>query len=181
MNKNYETKVSKFISLILRHKPETINIELDANGWADVGELLAGINKKGHKITINDLKLIVDNDEKGRYAFSDNYSRIRANQGHSINIDAELKEKKPPIYLFHGTGEKSLEAIMREGLKHMSRLYVHLSDNYDTAVSVGKRHGTPVVLKVKSEEMYAGGYKFYLSENNVWLTKEVPAAYIELI
>jgi len=178
MNKDYETKVSRFISLVLRHKPEVINIELDANGWANVNELLSGMSEKGYTITPDDLNFIVSNDNKGRYRFSDDHTKIRANQGHSIQVDVALQELKPPHYLYHGTGEKSIDAIKKYGLRAMSRLYVHLSCDYETAISVGKRHGKPIVLKIASEKMYNDGFKFYLSENNVWLAAEVPNNYI---
>jgi len=179
MDDNYKRKVSKFISLILRHDPSAINISLDKNGWADVDGLLKGIGNKGYKITLDDLKTIVSEDEKSRYSFSDDFTKIRANQGHSIDVDVELRKTQPPEYLFHGTGEKSLESIKQSGLKPMSRLYVHLSKDTETALKVGQRHGKPVVLKIASGEMSKNGFDFYLSENNVWLTEKVPPAYIK--
>ncbi len=173
------TELSKFIALILRHKPETIGISLDQNGWADVGELIDGMNKSGHSIDMDTLMEIVRTDEKGRYSFNDDKTKIRANQGHSINVDVELKEAIPPEILFHGTGERFSESIKSEGLKPMSRLYVHLSKDVETAVKVGKRHGKPFVFTVKTGEMYRRGYKFWLSENGVWLTKTVPPEFLE--
>lgn len=173
-------KLSVFISLVLRHKPEAAGICLDEHGWADVDELLKGINDTGRTIVMDILEEIVRTDNKQRYSFNEDKTLIRANQGHSIPVDVELEEKKPPQYLFHGTAERFLDAIMAEGLKPMSRLYVHLSKDKETAVKVGKRHGKPVVLKIRAEEMYNDGSKFYLSANGVWLTKAVDRKYIDV-
>lgn len=175
------TKLSKFIALILRHKPETIGISLDRNGWASVRELMDGMNQSGHSIDMETLEEIVRTDEKGRYSFNDDKTKIRANQGHSINVDVELKETIPPETLYHGTAERFCEGIRKEGLKPMSRLYVHLSKDVETAVKVGSRHGKCVVFKVKAGEMSRQGYKFWLSENGVWLTKNVPPIFLEEI
>lgn len=173
-------KLSVFISLVLRHKPEAAGICLDEHGWADVDELLKGINDTGRTIDMDILEEIVRTDNKQRYSFNEDKTLIRANQGHSIPVDVELEEKKPPQYLFHGTAERFLDAVMTEGLKPMSRLYVHLSKDKETAVKVGKRHGKPVVLKIRAEEMYNDGSKFYLSANGVWLTKAVDRKYIDV-
>lgn len=173
-------KLSVFISLVLRHKPEAAGICLDEHGWADVDELLKGINDTGRTIDMDILEEIVRTDNKQRYSFNEDKTLIRANQGHSIPVDVELEEKKPPQYLFHGTAERFLDAVMTEGLKPMSRLYVHLSMDKETAVKVGKRHGKPVVLKIRAEEMYNDGSKFYLSVNGVWLTKAVDRKYIDV-
>lgn len=172
-------KLSVFISLILRHKPEAAGISLDEHGWANVDELMEGINNTGRQINMDILEEIVRTDSKQRYSFNSNKTLIRANQGHSIPVDVELEERQPPQYLYHGTAERFLAAIMTEGLKPMSRLYVHLSKEEETAVKVGKRHGSPVVLKVRAEEMYHDGNKFYLSQNGVWLTKYVDKKYME--
>lgn len=174
MDKN---KISKFIALILRHKPEEIGISLDEHGWANVDELVVGIAKT-QPFTLEDLNEIVATDEKQRYSFSEDKSLIRANQGHSIPVDVELEEKTPPEYLFHGTGEKYMASIHSQGLIPKSRLYVHLSSDYETAIKVGGRHGKPYVYRVASRDMERDGYKFYQSINGVWLTKEVPVKYI---
>lgn len=174
-------KLSVFISLVLRHKPDAAGIALDEHGWADVDELIAGINSTGRKIDMAILEEIVATDEKGRYNFNEDKSLIRANQGHSVQVDVELKEQEPPEFLYHGTAEKFLGNILTEGLKPMSRLYVHLSEDIVTANKVGKRHGNPVVLKVHSGEMCRVGIKFYLSENGVWLTKAVPGKYFAIM
>lgn len=140
-------KLSLFISLVLRHKPYVAGISLDDHGWANVADLLNGINDTGRKIDMNILEEIVRIDSKQRYSFNNDKTLIRANQGHSVPVDVELEERKPPQYLYHGTVERFLDAIMTDGLKSMSRLYVHLSKDEETAVKVGKRHGNPVVLK----------------------------------
>ncbi|MBD5396047.1 MAG: RNA 2'-phosphotransferase [Lachnospiraceae bacterium] len=171
------TGTSKFISLILRHKPETIGISLDEHGWANVDELIAGIAKT-HEINMDILEEIVDTDEKQRYSFSEDKTLIRANQGHSIPVDVELDEVEPPVKLWHGIGEKYVSSIDEQGLIPMSRLYVHLSKDEETAVKVGKRHGKSVLYIIKADEMYKDGYKFYLSKNGVWLTKKVPVKYL---
>ena len=173
-------ETSKFISLILRHKPETIGITLDEHGWANVDELIEGINKT-HPFTMVELEEIVRTDDKQRYSFNDDKTLIRANQGHSIPVDVELEEVYPPEYLYHGTGEKYVSSIDAQGLIPKSRLYVHLSSDKDTAHKVGQRHGKPVIYTVDSGEMNKDGYKFFLSVNGVWLTKEVPLRYLEKI
>ncbi|MCR4715869.1 MAG: RNA 2'-phosphotransferase [Lachnospiraceae bacterium] len=175
--------ISKFISLILRHKPETIGITLDEHGWADVTELIEGINKSKQSdvLTMEILERIVAEDEKQRYSFNEDKTLIRANQGHSIPVDVELQEKEPPEILYHGTGEKYVESIDKQGLLSKSRLYVHLSSDEDTAKKVGSRHGKPVIYIVKSGEMYRNNEKFYLSVNGVWLTKCVPVQYLSKI
>jgi len=169
---------SKFISLILRHKPETIGITLDEHGWANVDELIAGIAKT-QPIDMAMLEQIVAEDEKQRYSFNEDKTLIRANQGHSIPVDVELEEKEPPKFLYHGTGEKYVSSIDAQGLIPKSRLYVHLSSDKDTAHKVGLRHGKPVIYTVKSGEMHKDGYKFFLSVNGVWLAKEVPLRYLQ--
>ena len=172
------TDTSKFLSLILRHKPETIGITLDEHGWADVTELIKGISKT-KEINMDILEEIVNTDEKQRYSFNEDKTKIRANQGHSINVDVELEEIKPPEILWHGTGEKYTASIDEIGLIPKSRLYVHLSKDKDTAIKVGQRHGKPVLYTVNAAQMYMDGYKFYLSKNGVWLTKEVPVKYLK--
>ena len=174
------TETSRFISLILRHKPEVIGIHLDEHGWAKVDELIAGAAKK-QEFNMDILEEIVRTDNKQRYSFNEDKTLIRANQGHSIPVDVELKEAVSPEELWHGTGEKYVESIDKMGLLPKSRLYVHLSKEKDTAIKVGSRHGIPVLYIVKSGEMSRDGYKFYLSENGVWLTKEVPIKYLEKI
>lgn len=171
------TDTSRFISLILRHKPETIGITLDEHGWANVKDLIEGI-KKTRPFDMDMLEEIVRTDNKQRYSFNEDKTLIRANQGHSISVDVELKKAVPPDILYHGTGEKYVSSIDKEGLLPKSRLYVYLSKDEDTAVNVGKRHGKPVVYKVDARKMQEDGFEFFLSVNGVWLTNEVPVKYI---
>ncbi len=173
----YKT-VSKYISLVLRHKPDTIGITLDEHGWANVDELIEGI-AKAQPFTMEMLEEIVRTDSKQRYSFNADKTLIRANQGHSIPVDVELPETVPPAILYHGTGIKYTESIDQRGLLPKSRLYVHLSSDYDTAVKVGQRHGKPVVYQVDSEKMAVDGFQFFLSVNGVWLTKKVPPRYLQ--
>ena len=170
---------SKFLSLILRHRPEAVGITLDEHGWVDVRELIEGVNRsEGHSLNMESLEEIVRTDEKQRYSFNEDHTLIRANQGHSIPVDVELEEKTPPDTLWHGTGEKYVSSIETRGLIPKSRLYVHLSSDTQTARKVGSRHGRPVIFQVNCRQMVQDGYRFYLSANKVWLTKKVPAQYL---
>ena len=171
------TSTSKFVSLILRHKPETIGIQLDEHGWASVSELIAGIAAT-RPFNMEMLEEIVRTDNKQRYSFNEDKTLIRANQGHSIPVDVELEQKLPPDILWHGTGEKYVASIDQQGLIPKGRLYVHLSSDAATATKVGSSHGKPVLYIVKTKEMYDDGYSFFLSKNGVWLTKEVPVKYL---
>ena len=182
-NKNY-TNLSKYISLILRHKPEVIGISLDEHGWADVGKLIEGINRSSTYIDMAILETIVSTDEKQRYSFSEDKKHIRANQGHSVDVDVELERvsvNDVPLVLYHGTGKKYVESIEASGLIPKSRLYVHLSSDIETAVKVGKRHGGGALYLIAALEMAGDGYEFYLSKNGVWLTKEVPVKYLHKV
>ena len=179
---NQLKNLSKFIALILRHKPQTIGIVLNKHGWANVDELIKGIARfKQIPFSMKILEQIVADDEKKRYSFNETKTLIRANQGHSISVDVELSECCPPAILYHGTSIKFVSSIDKEGLLSKSRLYVHLSKDIETAKIVGSRHGNPIIYKVKSLAMYNAGYKFYLSANGVWLVKEVPAEYLDKI
>ena len=174
------TQISKFLSLILRHKPETIGIALDEHGWAEVSELIEGVNATGqYQLDQEVLEEIVRTDNKQRYSLNEDHTLIRANQGHSIPVDVELERAVPPEVLYHGTGEKFVESILRQGLLPKSRLYVHLSGDVETARKVGARHGRPVIFQVDCARMNADGYEFYLSKNRVWLTKAVPVEYLK--
>ena len=175
-----KNNTSRFISLILRHKPETIGITLDEHGWADVQELIDGINHSGgHFLDMDGLEEIVRSDEKQRYSFNEDHTLIRANQGHSIPVDVELEEKTPPDVLWHGTGEKYVDSIDVQGLIPKSRLYVHLSSDVGTAMKVGSRHGRPVIYEIDCKQMSQDGYRFFESANHVWLTREVPVKYLK--
>lgn len=171
------TKISKFISLVLRHKPEAAGIRLDECGWADTYELIEAVKKKYPGFCWIILEQIVSMDEKCRYSFNEDKTMIRANQGHSIPVRLGLEAIEPPDYLYHGTAEKSVEAIEADGIRPMSRQYVHLSKDIETALGVGSRHGKPVVYAVESSLMHKCGHKFYLSENGIWLAKYVPARF----
>ena len=155
---------SKFLSLILRHKPQLVGLKLDEHGWADVEELIRRVKNL---------------DREQRYSFSADKKLIRANQGHSIAVDVELAELEPPKILYHGTGEKSCASIKLQGLLKMSRLYVHLSSDFETAEKVGRRHGRPKIFLVESGKMFVDGFKFFRSVNGVWLTEHVPAKYLK--
>ncbi|WP_298472042.1 RNA 2'-phosphotransferase [uncultured Psychrobacillus sp.] len=170
--------LSVFISLILRHKPETIGITLDEFGYANVEELLEGINNSGKLIDFHILQEIVRTDRKKRYSFDETSTLIRANQGHSIRVKVPMKEVEPPEFLYHGTSKASLNQITLQGIKKMNRLYVHLSEDAETALQVGSRHGKAVVLRVLSQQMHNEGHKFFLSENNIWQVDFVPCTYI---
>jgi len=171
-------KTSRFISMILRHKPGVIGITLDEHGWANVSELVEGVNKV-HPLDMETLEEIVRTNEKQRFSFNEDKTKIRANQGHTIPVDVELEEKDPPEVLYHGTGEKYVESIDSTGLEPRQRLYVHLSTDKEMAAKVGQRHGKPVVYRVNSGQMAKEGFTFYLSVNGVWLTKAVPVQYLE--
>ena len=171
------TETSRYIALILRHKPETINIRLDEHGWAKVDELIKGVSKT-HLLTMEMLEKIVEVDDKQRFAFNEDKTLIRANQGHSVSVDVQLKEAVPPEILYHGTAEKYVSSIDQAGLIPKARLYVHLSETVETATKVGSRHGKPVIYTVDTERMSNDGYVFYLSVNGVWLTKTVPIEYL---
>lgn len=179
MNEKTAKNISKFLSLVLRHSPETINLKLDENGWADVEELIAKCSKNGNTLDSELLDYVVENNDKKRFAFNEDKTKIRASQGHSISVELNLNEAEPSEFLYHGTVGKFMESIKREGLQKMSRQHVHLSQDRETAIKVGGRRGTPQILSVRSGAMHRDGFKFYLSENNVWLTDAVPAKYIE--
>ncbi len=175
--KTRNDSISRFISLILRHKPEVIGITLDEHGWANVDELIAGVNRT-KPLDMAGLEEIVRTDEKQRYSFNADKTKIRANQGHSVPVDVELEAVTPPELLYHGTGEKYVDSIEAQGLIPKTRLYVHLSGDYNTACKVGARHGKPRIYQVASGRMAADGYAFYRSVNGVWLTKAVPVKYL---
>ncbi len=168
---------SKFLSLVLRHQPEVIGLELDDAGWADIDRLIA-LAQPHRPLTRALIDAVVANNSKQRFAISEDGRRIRANQGHSIDIALGLQPVAPPVRLYHGTATRFVEAIRREGLDKRSRQHVHLSADAGTATHVGARHGKPVVLVVHADAMAAAGYAFFRSANGVWLTDAVPAAFI---
>ena len=172
-----DIRLGRFLSLVLRHDPGAAGIVLDEHGWSDVKELLDGVNRSGRRMDMETLERIVRENNKQRYAFNESHTKIRANQGHSIGVDVELKQKQPPQYLYHGTATRFLPSIHREGIRKMSRQYVHLSGDFETALAVGKRHGIPVVVTVEAAAMARDGVVFYRSENGVWLCEHVAPKY----
>jgi putative RNA 2'-phosphotransferase len=178
MNEKETTRISKFLSLVLRHQPQLIGINLNEQGWVNVDELLQKAQQHGQLITPEVLNHVVETNAKKRFAFSDDKQQIRASQGHSVGVALGYGPQVPPNVLFHGTGSQSVESILKTGLEKRSRQHVHLSADIDTAIKVGSRHGKPVVLNVLASEMHSKGYVFYLSANGVWLTDKVPPEYI---
>ena len=175
------TKISKQLSFVLRHHPESIMLDIDENGWVNVNELLEKLHiHKKLTLSMTQLREIVATNDKKRYAFNDDETLIRANQGHSINIDLALEPTTPPDILYHGTAERNKNSILAEGIKKQRRQHVHLSATVETAQQVGKRHGSPLVLPIDAAQMFANGYLFFKSENGVWLTDFVPNEYIKI-
>ena len=178
MNDRQRTRTSKFLSLVLRHQPERIGLALDTSGWAGVDELLAACRHHGVPLDRAELEDVVTTSEKKRFAFSDDGQRIRASQGHSIDVSLGYSPVPPPDRLFHGTATRFLESIRREGLHKRGRHHVHLSPDAETARNVGQRHGKPTILPVLAGLMHQRGHAFFVSENGVWLTEHVPAEFI---
>jgi len=172
--------ISKFLSLVLRHQPQLIGIELDEQGWVSADELLKQANAHGKRMTLEQLNHVIETNSKKRFAFDKSGKKIRASQGHSVKVELGYQPQTPPDILYHGTGEKSVCAILNSGLNKRGRGHVHLSADIETAVQVGSRHGKPVVFNVLAGEMHKNGYVFYLSENKVWLTGGVPAQFLRL-
>jgi len=179
MNDSRMVKISKYLSKHLRHQPERIGIKLALGGWVAVDELLAMCKNHSFPISRIELNEVVAKNDKKRFAFDSTGTLIRANQGHSVEIDLQLEPAIPPDVLYHGTGHGAVAAILREGLRKMSRHHVHLSQDIVTAKKVGARHGLPVVFTVDSAAMHEAGYTFYCSENGVWLVERVPPEYLQ--
>jgi putative RNA 2'-phosphotransferase len=173
-------KVSKFLSKHLRHTPEAIGLTLEPGGWVQVDALLGACNRRNFRISMKELEEVVARNNKQRFSFDPTGTRIRANQGHSVEIDLQLEPVEPPDVLYHGTGSQNVQAIQREGLHRMSRHHVHLSGDMSTALNVGARHGKPVVFGVDAAAMYQAGHQFYRSANGVWLVDHVPPGYLRL-
>jgi putative RNA 2'-phosphotransferase len=174
-------RISKFLSLVLRHQPEKINIVLDENGWTDVATLIQQADKNGVPLSREVLERVVETNNKKRFAFNNDKTKIRASQGHSVSVDLNYTPQTPPAILYHGTSERTLKSIVATGLQKQNRHHVHLSTDVDTARNVGQRHGKPVILKIDAEAMAQNGYLFYLSENQVWLTEQAPPEYLQII
>jgi putative RNA 2'-phosphotransferase len=174
-------RISKFLSLVLRHKPEAIGIELDSAGWASVDELLLKLQQQGMPVTLQKLQEVVTTNDKQRFAFNTDGTRIRASQGHSLQIDLSLLPLIPPTELYHGTATQYISSILKEGLQAKSRQYVHLSADRATARKVGQRHGKSVILLVNTAAMHNSGHSFYQAANGVWLTRSVPPLFLQII
>lgn len=172
-------QISKKLSLLLRHKPELYHLELDAQGWCEVDALLAAFRKNGQLLDRLTLEAVVAQNDKQRFAFSPDGTRIRANQGHSIAVQLEYTAQEPPAVLFHGTATRFLSSIYEKGLLKQQRHHVHLSPDVETASKVGVRHGKLAMLKVDAARMFMDGHQFFRSDNGVWLTEQVPPAYLQ--
>lgn len=181
MNPNQTKRTSKFLSLVLRHQPQTIGIKLDSSGWISIDELLAAINRHPNNIKLdrNSLEEVVASNDKQRFEFNEDRSSIRARQGHSINVDLGYPPAIPPETLLHGTPRKFVAPILETGLKKMNRHHVHLHTDQKTATAVGARRGDSVLLTVRSGDMHRAGFIFFVTENGVWLTDHVPPEFIE--
>lgn len=173
------THISKFLSLVLRHKPETIGIELDEQGWTDIEALIARSNEHGIRFDREVLMQVVETNAKKRFAVSESGDKIRASQGHSVSVELGYTSQRPPDILYHGTGAQSVASILERGLEKGSRHHVHLSSDRATAEAVGRRHGKPYLFVVPAGKMYEDGFGFYLSDNGVWLTEHVPVQYLQ--
>ncbi|MEM7474252.1 MAG: RNA 2'-phosphotransferase [Planctomycetota bacterium] len=173
-------KTSKFLSLVLRHQPETIGITLDEAGWTDVEELLGKLKEAGRECSLQELQTVVSENDKQRFQFSEDGTRIRATQGHSVEVELGYEEAIPPDILLHGTPEKYVEVILREGLNKQHRHAVHMHCDTSVATSVGQRRGKPVLLAIDAKAMSEAGYKFFVTPNKVWLTDYVPPEFLSI-
>ena len=178
IDKERAKRISKYLSLVLRHEPAAAGVTLDAEGWVAVDDLLAGAARSGFSFTAAELEAVVKTNDKQRFALSAGSKQIRANQGHSVAVNLGLTPQTPPAVLYHGTVECFVPSIMANGLEKRARQHVHLSPDIVTATRVGSRRGKPVILEIAAAEMHFAGYQFFRSANGVWLTEEVPAKYI---
>jgi putative RNA 2'-phosphotransferase len=177
---SHHVRISKFLSLVLRHEPEKAGLSLDSAGWVDVDALLLGCASAGVRCTREELDLVVAQNDKQRFAFSPDRRRIRANQGHSVEVDLDYASAVPPEFLFHGTADRFLDSIKAKGLVKAQRHHVHLSANRLVAIEVGRRHGRPVIVRVAAGTMHRAGCEFFLSANGVWLTASVPPQHLSI-
>jgi len=180
MTEQDKKRIGKFLSLVLRHDPDKIGVELDEQGWANVKELIEKCKKHRYHFSMEDLIEIVETNDKQRYSFNEKQNKIRANQGHSIDIDLALASTEPPEYLYHGTATRFLSSIMGQGIVRGSRQHVHLSKDKETATKVGSRHGKPAILTIRAGQMFRDGVEFYQSDNGVWLTDYVDVKYLSM-
>lgn len=174
------TRLEKLLSFLLRHSPETLNLQMDSAGWVETDLLVKAVRSREARFDLGALQKIVRDSQKQRFAFSEDGSKIRANQGHSVRVDLNLEPVNPPDTLYHGTVERFLDSIMQDGLKKGDRQHVHLSLDLETAQKVGQRRGKPVILTINARKMHQDGYVFFVSDNGVWLTEQVPPQYLDL-
>lgn len=180
MEKQRNEKVSKLLSYILRHEPGAVGLKLEEDGWVKVSDLVTACDKHGHFFTLDELKEIVETSDKKRFSFDEGEHRIRANQGHSADVQIEFEKRQPPAVLYHGTARKNIDAIFTEGLKKMQRHHVHLSSDTKTARAVGIRYGEPVIFEVDTASMLETDFEFYMSTNGVWLIDSVPPQFLKI-
>ncbi len=180
MDENRKKKISKFLSLILRHQPEVVGLSLEENGWVSVEKLIKACADDGKSFSLVELQEVVETNDKKRFAFDETGKKIRASQGHSVEVEIEFEKKLPPEILYHGTAEKNVGVILAEGLKKMSRHHVHLSAETETAEKVGRRYGKPVIFQVETTAMLAEDFEFYVSANGVWLVESIPPKFLSL-
>jgi len=173
------TRTSKFLSYVLRHNPGALDLELDPGGWADVNTLIEKAQAEGRSLSRLRLRHVIDAGDKTRFILSADGTKIRANYGHSIDVDLDLEPTPPPGHLYHGTTQRALPSIREEGLRPQSRQFVHLSPTPDEAQSVGQRHGTPVVFAIEAPALHEAGHRLYRSTDTVWLTRRVPPPFIQ--
>lgn len=179
MHEDQLIRISKYLSKHLRHQPERLGLTLQDGGWVGVEELLAACSRNRMPLTRAELDEVVERNSKRRFSYDAGGTRIRANQGHSVEVDLQLAPMEPPETLYHGTGHNAVDSVLEAGLLKMRRHHVHLSVDVATARMVGSRHGRPVVLAVAAGEMHRGGHEFFVTENGVWLVEHVPPAYLE--
>ena len=181
MDQKRLVKISKYLSKHLRHNPERISVSVDSSGWVLVNDLLLACKKGNFNISKEELKCVVEQNDKKRFSFSKDGLHVRANQGHSIKVNLGYEPVEPPDFLYHGTAKRNISSVSKLGIIKMNRHHVHLSPDYKNALKVGKRHGNPVVYLIKANKMFQDGHKFYMSDNEVWLTAHVPNCYFELV
>jgi putative RNA 2'-phosphotransferase len=179
MTDKERTRISKFLSLILRHEPERVGLKLDSAGWVQIDDLVGAVNHHGLRLTLEQLEEVVRTNEKQRFAFSEDGKRIRASQGHSVEVELQYAQQVPAELLYHGTATRFLDSIREKGLQKMQRHHVHLSAETAVTTQVGARHGKPALLFIHAGEMHRVGHVFYRSTNGVWLVDHVPPQFIE--